>query len=157
VAIKIFPVLLIIALSWTACKNDAAPADTTGTQSTSTTLELAPPADPNASMGSAPDVAIQPSTPQGATAGTSAGTPGINPPHGQPGHVCGTPVGSPLGGTATATKSVTPPTQVAPTSVTPKPAAAPTTTAPGMNPPHGQPGHVCGTPVGSPLDGKPKQ
>ncbi len=31
------------------------------------------------------------------------------------------------------------------------PSSVPTTTAPGMNPPHGQPGHDCGVAVGAPL------
>ena len=31
------------------------------------------------------------------------------------------------------------------------PAPQPTVTAAGMNPPHGEPGHDCGIPVGSPL------
>ena len=34
---------------------------------------------------------------------------------------------------------------------------APTQTAPGMNPPHGQPGHRCEIPVGAPLNSKPAQ
>ena len=32
-----------------------------------------------------------------------------------------------------------------------------TQTAPGMNPPHGQPGHRCEIPVGAPLNSKPVQ
>lgn len=34
---------------------------------------------------------------------------------------------------------------------TPAPVSQPTVTAAGMNPPHGEPGHDCGIPVGSPL------
>ena len=50
------------------------------------------------------------------------------------------------------TVSFTPPQGTLVNSVPPVTATtAATTTAPGMNPPHGQPGHICGTPVGSPL------
>lgn len=93
---------------------------------------------------------------------------GMNPPHGQPGHRCDIAVGAPLN--SPATKPVSTPTSGKPTyttttistptsTSTTQPSAAPAilstdasaVTAPGMNPPHGQPGHVCGTPVGSPL------
>lgn len=91
--------------------------------------------------------------------------PGMNPPHGQPGHRCDIAVGAPLNSpkqTKPATNSgnaviqkVTPGTTTSQTnSATPAlltPDAAQTTTAPGMNPPHGQPGHVCSVAVGAPL------
>lgn len=91
----------------------------------------------------------------------------LNPPHGEPGHRCEVEVGKPLpaaGATANmpgaATLSatnpaptITPvPNQPVTISTNPSPApAAKTTTAPGMNPPHGEPGHDCAIPVGSPL------
>lgn len=91
--------------------------------------------------------------------------PGMNPPHGQPGHRCDIGVGEPLNGkpaSATTTPSVTPAsTPVLNPSVTPapvvtsQPVAAKTKTAPGMNPPHGEPGHKCDIAVGAPLDSKP--
>jgi len=65
------------------------------------------------------------------------------------------PVGSPL-------NSKPQPTNPA-ANISTTPAAAPTitptaqATAPGMNPPHGQPGHRCDIPVGSPLNSKPPQ
>lgn len=80
---------------------------------------------------------------------------GMNPAHGQPGHRCDIPVGSPL-------NSKPQPTNPA-ANISTTPAAAPTitptaqATAPGMNPPHGQPGHRCDIPVGSPLNSKPPQ
>lgn len=90
---------------------------------------------------------------------------GMNPPHGQPGHRCdisvGAPLNSPPGNAGNAgsaiTQKITP--SFTTTTKTSQPSATPTiissdapvATAPGMNPPHGQPGHVCGTPVGSPL------
>lgn len=82
---------------------------------------------------------------------------GINPPHGQPGHDCSIPVGQPLDGSKlNMTNSSTPqqPTfqQSGPrVSNVPNNSTQRTTTAPGMNPPHGQPGHICSIPVGSPL------
>ena len=91
--------------------------------------------------------------------------PGMNPPHGQPGHRCEIPVGAPLN-SKPAQKSQ--PQTVTP-AVTPKPVEQPvmnvnsksgstsivgTTTPPGMNPPHGQEGHRCDIAVGAPL---PKQ
>ncbi len=80
---------------------------------------------------------------------------GMNPPHGQPGHRCDIPVGSPLNSKPAAQPSN--PTGTISTITTPAPATAQATTAPGMNPPHGQPGHRCDIPVGSPLNSKPAQ
>lgn len=88
--------------------------------------------------------------------------PGMNPPHGQPGHRCDIAVGAPLN-SKPAQKSQ--PQTVTPT-VTPKTVEQPvmninskggsttivgSTTAPGMNPPHGQEGHRCDIAVGAPL------
>ncbi len=90
--------------------------------------------------------------------------PGMNPPHGQPGHRCEIPVGAPLDSNPVQ-KGQPKTTQV----VAPKPSDQPvmkvnskegsativgTTTLPGMNPPHGQEGHRCDVAVGAPL---PKQ
>jgi len=90
---------------------------------------------------------------------TQTTPPGMNPPHGQPGHDCAIPVGQPLNSAPKAAQTqpnlnvpsgprinMTPPT--APQQSTT------TTTAPGMNPPHGQPGHDCAIPVGAPLNSK---
>jgi hypothetical protein len=77
---------------------------------------------------------------------------GMNPPHGQPGHRCDIAVGAPLN-----SKPVTQPTaqnvQAQPTAVITQQPTQPT--APGMNPPHGQPGHRCDIAVGAPLNSKP--
>jgi hypothetical protein len=87
--------------------------------------------------------------------------PGMNPPHGQPGHRCDIAVGAPLN-SKPIQKTQPQTTQV----VTTKPAEQPvmkinpndgsttvtsTSTAPGMNPPHGQEGHRCDIAVGAPL------
>ncbi len=87
--------------------------------------------------------------------------PGMNPPHGQPGHRCDIAVGAPLN-SKPAQKTQPQTTQV----VNSKPAEKPvmkinsnttsttvvgSSTPPGMNPPHGQEGHRCDIAVGAPL------
>lgn len=78
--------------------------------------------------------------------------PGMNPPHGQPGHRCdiavGAPLNSPPGKAAPNAGKAT----VSPAIVQTQPAVK---TAPGMNPPHGQPGHRCDIAVGAPLSSAP--
>ncbi|MCY0969648.1 hypothetical protein [Chryseobacterium wangxinyae] len=97
--------------------------------------------------------------------------PGMNPPHGQPGHRCDIPVGQPLNGGGTAAPTTNPATQnitvngnnsvqIDPNAVSPGKIVVDQNgkqvkTAPGMNPPHGQPGHRCDIPVGQPLNSKP--
>ena len=99
---------------------------------------------------------------------------GINPAHGQPGHNCAIAVGAPLNSSAkkasVASNTVLPvqqsQTMPQPNTVPNSPmsfntdgkstitTSTPTTpveTAPGMNPPHGQEGHVCAVAVGAPL------
>ncbi len=96
--------------------------------------------------------------------------PGMNPPHGQPGHRCDITVGEPLNSKPAATTPTTAPTvnsNVAPGSIKPSivnttptittpPATTAVKTAPGMNPAHGQPGHRCDITVGEPLNSKPE-
>lgn len=96
--------------------------------------------------------------------------PGMNPAHGQPGHRCDIKVGEPLNSPASKAVASTPtgtsgtvsmPINVSASEANqknPSGSATPailnptaTTTAPGMNPPHGQPGHVCSVAVGAPL------
>lgn len=98
-----------------------------------------------------------------ATPAAMATAPGMNPPHGQPGHRCDIPVGQPLNSqpapapqnVSTGNKNVI---QVDPSTVPANLVAANNErlakTAPGMNPPHGQPGHRCDIPVGQPLNSK---
>jgi len=80
--------------------------------------------------------------------------PGMNPPHGQPGHRCDIAVGAPLN-SAPATTTTTPVST--PINISSDKLTQPATTAvaPGMNPPHGQPGHRCDIAVGAPLNSKP--
>lgn len=84
-------------------------------------------------------------------AGTQPAAAGTNPPHGQPGHRCDIAVGAPLNSAPAqqAAKAAAP-------AITTTPAPAATAkTAPGMNPPHGQPGHRCDIAVGAPLNSAP--
>lgn len=81
---------------------------------------------------------------------------GLNPPHGQMGHRCDIEVGAPLNSAPKAALPATPAVTATPTPVpvSPQPVQVspqPVATAPGMNPPHGQPGHSCGVAVGAPL------
>ena len=89
---------------------------------------------------------------------TSTSTAGLNPPHGEPGHRCDIAVGAPLDSPA---QQMAPPTAAAPAQSNGSgpflvndeaknriqqenggtPAAQPNGR---VNPPHGQPGHVCG-------------
>jgi len=80
--------------------------------------------------------------------------PGMNPPHGQPGHRCDIAVGAPL-------NSKPAPATTTGTTVSGQPKITMTEvpnkvkTLPGMNPPHGEPGHRCDIAVGAPLNSKP--
>jgi len=81
----------------------------------------------------------------------------LNPVHGQPGHRCDIYVGQPIDAkpvpALTKGATTTAPTP-APQTVsvgTPQPVK----TLPGMNPPHGEPGHRCDITVGQPLNSKP--
>ena len=82
--------------------------------------------------------------PQAATPGTTVG---LNPPHGEPNHRCDIEVGAPLNSPAKPNLSTPPAFTPSLNNTTPQPQ----TVAPGTNPPHGQPGHDCGVPVGAPL------
>jgi hypothetical protein len=84
------------------------------------------------------------------------GAPGMNPPHGQPNHRCDISVGAPLNSPKGAAPPPPAPMQQqvpqGQASITPVDMASGTTaTAPGMNPPHGQTGHLCEIAVGAPL------
>jgi hypothetical protein len=80
---------------------------------------------------------------------------GMNPPHGQPGHRCDIAVGAPLNSApAKAAPTTTAPGAAITKQINPT-ALSSTPTAPGMNPPHGQPGHRCEIAVGAPLSSAP--
>lgn len=128
-------------------------------------VQPSPPASQNITVPG--NVNVTPATPQKIEIKPVAGAanPGMNPPHGQPGHRCDIAVGAPLNSapktvttqvqpaiTANATSS---PTSTNPITITPA-STTPVKTAPGMNPPHGQPGHRCDIAVGAPLNSVPK-
>lgn len=80
--------------------------------------------------------------------------PGMNPPHGEPGHRCDIAVGAPLSSAPAKPAAAPQQTQTITPVSNPVPVAekaVATTTAPGMNPPHGEPGHRCDIAVGAPL------
>lgn len=105
-------------------------------------------------------VTTAPQTTTVTPAATTVTAPGMNPPHGQPGHRCDINVGAPLN-SKPAPANVQPavttstPTQTQPSNVTVKEVPNTVKTAPGMNPPHGEPGHRCDITVGAPLNSKP--
>jgi Domain of unknown function (DUF4402) len=89
------------------------------------------------------------------TATQTATAPGMNPPHGQPGHRCDISVGAPLNSKPAPPATVQPAVANAQPQVTMKEVPNTTKTAPGMNPPHGEPNHRCDIAVGAPLNSKP--
>jgi hypothetical protein len=170
-------ILILSALAATlafAC-NDA-PKEESTTENTTAETTFDPANEAVASDGAMPmDQPVMDPAAASAPAASSSGK-RLNPPHGEPGHVCELPVGEPLpdnnvpGGVKVQTPppasmqdpnagkpSAPPPVSIMNQSApVAQPAAAPTTaapgkTAPGMNPPHGEPGHDCAIPVGSPL------
>lgn len=141
--------IAITSLLFVSCKKELEPQNNTAT-SELVRLGLAK----DTSKTAAP--VVQPQTNPNTVLGESKG---LNPAHGQPGHRCDIAVGAPLnsaptqGQTVTAQPSQT--VQVKPNQqnvvTTNTTTAAPVKVAKGMNPSHGQPGHRCDIPVGSPL------
>ncbi len=97
----------------------------------------------------------------GTTAPASSGSSAqLNPPHGEPGHVCEIPVGQPLDGSGGTTAPADGQniqmgggTDFAPQTMTIPSASSSDVTLPSgtANPAHGEPGHVCAVSVGDPL------
>ncbi len=87
-------------------------------------------------------------TQQPTATATTTTAPGMNPPHGQPGHRCDIYVGAPLNSKPNPQATAAQQPVVTQQPVTP-------VTAPGMNPPHGQPNHRCDIAVGAPLNSAP--
>lgn len=143
----------IATLFVTSCKKELVPQDSSETPLTEAAATPETPvqvAQPQVQPAPTPAPA---QTVQTTTVASTA--PGMNPPHGQPGHRCDIAVGAPLNSPKAQTPAVQPQKpaatleKVTPQSA-PKPAVV-TETAPGMNPPHGQPGHRCEIAVGAPL------
>ncbi|MEZ0005440.1 hypothetical protein ABH942_000791 [Flavobacterium sp. 28YEA47A] len=147
--------LLAVSLFMTSCKKELQPQESSEPTEAVATDPAAAPAEGQMPVNAQPQqVQAQPQVnvqPQ-----PVATAPGMNPPHGQPGHRCDIAVGAPLNSPPGQNPATAQPTQPAP-----QPTAAPSTitpvnnadivTAPGMNPPHGQPGHRCDIAVGQPL------
>ncbi|WP_228412538.1 MULTISPECIES: hypothetical protein [unclassified Chryseobacterium] len=159
---NIFSGLIALSILTTACKKDERATyikEESGSQQSGIAVN-------SNSKTSLMDLADIQSTPNPTPIATAAG---MNPPHGQPGHRCDIPVGQPLStAPASATTSVSQnitvngnnTIQIDPNAVSPGKIAVDDNgkqvkTAPGMNPPHGQPGHRCDIPVGQPLSSKP--
>ncbi|UTN05630.1 hypothetical protein L0669_06865 [Flavobacterium bizetiae] len=139
--------IFVTSLVLTSCKKELEPQENTPTS------ELV-------KLGLAKDTTKTPSVVQNPVTNPNTvmgETNGINPAHGQPGHRCDIAVGAPLnsapaqqGQTATQTSQ---PVQVnAGQQQVVTTTATPVKVAKGMNPAHGQPGHRCDIPVGSPLN-----
>ena len=113
------------------------------------------------STGASTDLQGAPQAPAGSAQPAAAtGTP--NPAHGEPGHRCDIPVGSPLSTVAAPVPAPQPTQPAQPFNAAPQPTfttpvnVQPSSPAPGtatgkVNPAHGEPGHDCAVPVGSPL------
>lgn len=157
---KILFALLATSLVAVSCKKDERPTylkDENGTQQPSVAMNT------NTKPSLIDQAGIK--TSNGSTMVTA---PGMNPPHGQPGHKCEIPVGQPLNSAPSAQNPASQaiqvngnapiqidPNSVNPTKITPSQNSQPVKTAPGMNPPHGEPGHRCDIAVGQPLNSKP--
>lgn len=161
--------LLVSSICFVSCKKELEPQESSATPAAPVTETAAPQIQaPQAMPQNMPAAAQQPQANMPQPTQTAQTAPGMNPPHGQPNHRCDIAVGAPLNSPATkgavqatpgatitpATPAQTMKVSNPPASTTPailNPNAAPTATAPGMNPPHGQPGHKCDIAVGAPL------
>ena len=157
-------VTVAAVLFLTSCKKELQPqettTDTTAVQNTTAATPVMAPSAATPVQVNQPAQSVTNTTPQPVNVAKTA--PGMNPPHGQPNHRCDIAVGAALSSpvakkqqAVTAQKSGSTSLQPSSSSTpTPTPLAQPATatpTAPGMNPPHGQEGHVCSVAVGAPL------
>lgn len=163
----IFGYSLILAFSMVSCQKELKPQESETTTGQDTVTAISNPEQvqnvPVTEQPAATTQAPVAHTNQPMATGSQT-APGMNPPHGQPGHICEIPVGAPLNSApnkpaapkAPVTQAA-PQTMVKPSTIQqlkPDGTTGPVQnveTAAGMNPPHGQPGHICEIPVGSPL------
>lgn len=144
----ILGLLLSGSLFMVSCKKELQPQESPAPAEVTADGTVATPVTDPAAM----QMNAQPTQPVQAPQPVATTAPGMNPPHGEPNHRCDIAVGAPLNsppGQAPAAQPQAAP-QVQPQPVAPAPAKA-TVTAPGMNPPHGEPGHRCEIAVGAPL------
>ena len=147
---KLFGIALM-ALVFASCQNsDNAETSTSDTTSTTTLTTLAA---PGADSGTQSIITTTPAAPATIAPTNNAGTAGLNPAHGAPGHRCDIAVGAPLNSPAGNTPAPAITTTPAPTmSQTPPPFPAPPANKNAkLNPAHGEPGHDCSVAVGAPL------
>jgi len=159
---NIFLGIITAGILMISCKKDEKPTyikDENGVQQPATVNNTAQPS----LLNQAGIQTVPQNSPSVATA------PGMNPPHGQPGHRCDIPVGQPLNSKAAPSAAASAQNitvngnnsvQIDPNAASPGKVMMDQTgkqvkTAPGMNPPHGQPGHRCDIPVGQALNSKP--
>lgn len=130
--------LLVFTITLSACGGTEDGPESTAAPATSTTV-IAP--------------TLAPPSAQALPGAIAVSDP--NPAHGEPGHRCEIAVGASLSGAPASGAAVDAAPQTSPmfnnTTAPVTFGGAPTTTAPGMNPPHGEPGHDCAVAVGSPL------
>ena len=154
---KLLITALLISLVAVSCKKEQAEPEITTETATESNIII-----PVASAETAPSVQ-EVQTTESNMMMQNSNTAALNPAHGQPGHRCEIPVGAPLNSTPKAA-NVSKPATPTPTNIpvnAPQLGATNTNgsanatvnqvTAPGMNPPHGQPGHTCSVAVGAPL------
>lgn len=143
------PLFLLSLLFCYSCKKELVPQDNPSGGVPATTENAVAPA----GLTPATNVNATPAQAESQANGTVLA--GINPAHGAPGHRCDIAVGAPLNAPTTKTATTTTPVKTvstAPAPVVVKQNVTPVATKPGMNPPHGQTGHRCDIPVGSPLN-----
>ena len=146
--------LLAVSLFMVSCKKELQPQESAGPQEAAVinaSSQQVPGNQPIA-MPAQPVTVNNPAAQQIQPQATTT-APGMNPPHGQPNHRCDIAVGAPLNsppGKNPAQAQAQAPVQAQP-QMQPQASAPAVATAPGMNPPHGQPGHKCEVAVGAPL------
>jgi len=156
---SIMSTAILASILFTSCKKELEPQ----ADSETAPVTAAPAPENPAAIEKQFEVQNQnmPATPAPQAQPTTTTAPGMNPPHGQPGHRCdiavGAPLNSPKATPPAPTVQPTPQTVQQPTpqgqgTITPVDMSSGTVaTPPGMNPPHGQPGHRCEIAVGAPL------
>ncbi|MFC6097131.1 hypothetical protein ACFPVY_10795 [Flavobacterium qiangtangense] len=146
--------LLAVSLFMVSCKKELQPQESAAPQEAAVidASSQQVPGNQPAAMPAQPVTVSSPAAQQIQPQATTT-APGMNPPHGQPNHRCDIAVGAPLNsppGKNPAQAQAQAPVQAQP-QMQPQASAPAVATAPGMNPPHGQPGHKCEVAVGAPL------
>ena len=152
---KLLTSALLISLLVVSCKKEETQPEITTDATTESKLII--PVRPTETTTSGQAVQTQESNMMMKSSGA------LNPAHGQPGHRCEIAVGAPLNSAPQGVNVPKPtPTNNVQATMPKSGAANPpavqnvnvnqvAVTPPGMNPPHGQPGHTCSVAVGAPL------